>query len=256
MSVKKSIAKRLSLSDLIRMRDDARLLASEGYRALALADERMKGLRYYAGLSARARPQKTVHETLREIDRQFWRRGLELTGLDRLMDATEKAKLEEQIRSRKCPAFERDEIARIFGDMYADSDEMFRRGLVRIFQKLSGNYRSHSAFKIGPRFIMRLMLQFNLHGGAAIGYRATDELDDLARVLYILDGRPHRPRELESDINQAFSEKPWEFENDLIRVKGFRNQNLHVYIKRQGLIDKVNRIIAEHYGAVLGQDAA
>jgi len=41
-----------------------------------------------------------------------------------------------------------------------------------------------------------------------------------------------------------------------IKIRAFENGNLHLWFLDQDLLDGVNRVIAEHYGAALGRDAA
>ncbi len=48
--------------------------------------------------------------------------------------------------------------------------------------------------------------------------------------------------------------KPDEVETDYMTLKLCANGNLHIGFKRQDLVASINRIIAEHKGAVLGHD--
>ena len=86
-----------------------------------------------------------------------------------------------------------------------------------------------------------------MRGGLRVshGY-ASDKLNDLDRVFITLDGKPFRPRSLESAMAVAF-EQMEVFENEFYRAKAFRNGNLHLEFKRLDLLEKVNEQIAEFY---------
>ena len=82
-----------------------------------------------------------------------------------------------------------------------------------------------------------------------------DTINDIDRVLCLLQGHRHVERDLEARINAALYEgEP--YADGRIRVTGYKNGNLHLEFRDQSLLDGINRIIAEHYGVALGRDAA
>jgi predicted RNA methylase len=46
--------------------------------------------------------------------------------------------------------------------------------------------------------------------------------------------------------------KAFEASSDYFRVKAFKNGNLHVWFLRDDLVEKVNQLLADYYGAALG----
>lgn len=81
-----------------------------------------------------------------------------------------------------------------------------------------------------------------------VGYGTpSHQLDDIDRVFKTLDKKRFQPRQLESGLNAAFKDRQV-FEDDYYRAKGFRNGNLHLEFKRDDLLERVNELIAEHYG--------
>src|SRR3546814_20330320 len=46
--------------------------------------------------------------------------------------------------------------------------------------------------------------------------------------------------------------KAWVAESEFFRAKAFKNGNLHIWFKRDDLVIEVNKLLAEYYGASLG----
>jgi hypothetical protein len=83
---------------------------------------------------------------------------------------------------------------------------------------------------------------------------------DIERAFYELDGKEMPERY--AGIIGLFDEKrrsiatlsraACEVEDEYFRMKGFKNGNIHLWFKRDDLLRKVNKLLAEHYGEVLG----
>ena len=93
---------------------------------------------------------------------------------------------------------------------------------------------------------------------AARGVRAADELDDLVRVMHVLDGRPepdHRDgmyRQLSRAVPMHDGQRfPRECVTDFVAVRLFRNGNGHALFRRPDLVDRMNLILAKHYPGAL-----
>lgn len=74
-----------------------------------------------------------------------------------------------------------------------------------------------------------------------------DRLNDIDRVFKVLDGKKHNARELSVAMNDAFKKKQ-PYEDDYYMARAFKNGNLHLTLKRGDLVEKINTIIAKHYG--------
>ena len=186
-----------------------------------------------------------------ELDSSMWRRAMDLTGFKQLMDSAEVEKFERSLEP-SAPEFIEGNIRATFIDLQLRSVEMFRRGVFNVFRTLSHDYRTNAAepFRIGSKVIMRSMVGPSLSRGLRIktgmcNY-ASDQLNDIDRVVKTLDSKPFQPRSLESAMNAAF-ENCAVFEDDYYRAKAFFNGNLHLEFKRPDLLDKVNEQIADYY---------
>ena len=88
---------------------------------------------------------------------------------------------------------------------------------------------------------------------AYVNHNKTDQLDDLVRVMSVLDGKPepdHRNGWYQR-LNAVKSTLDPDAEDDYMRVRSFRNGNGHVTFKRPDLVDAMNRIIAKHFPGAL-----
>ncbi|MDR6954170.1 hypothetical protein J2X65_003538 [Ancylobacter sp. 3268] len=212
----------------------------------------------------------------RLIDVTVWTHIIELSGIEALMDAQAKQELRDQMRyvpertDREGQLINQDEIARMLPEVtpenvYAtlehfqsQAEIIFRRGIVNVFSKLDRRFRSHDGFKVGSRLILNYLVSSDTGHFSNYGDRA-DMLADVERTFLVLDGRPARARyagigeqiSAERRFN-AFKPHQSEHQGDYFKVRIFKNGNAHLWFARDDLVEKVNRILADHYGEVLG----
>ncbi|WP_146188342.1 DUF4942 domain-containing protein [Methylosinus sporium] len=137
----------------------------------------------------------------------------------------------------------------------ADSGMIFRRGIANVFSKLDRRFKSHDGFKIGGRIILRWVFDGSgyLNSGAI-----RDKLIDVERVFSVLDGVA------EADFQSALKELAGrkvrgttggaqsEHETPYFKIRAFKNGNAHLWFTRDDLVEKVNKLLAEYYGEVVG----
>lgn len=150
-------------------------------------------------------------------------------------------------------------IVRIFTNLHDSRGDMFDRGVIEVFRRLSWCYKTHNPFRFGKRVILTYFR--NPVKGQAYGYlnhRVTDELDDLVRVFSVLDGKPE-PDHRDSMWSRISGQERAEYrvgpENELdaeyFHIRWFRNGNGHLTFKRPDLVEKMNAIIGRHYPGAL-----
>ncbi len=101
------------------------------------------------------------------------------------MDATARDTWAKQIAEGEVPELTAANIEATFGQLYEARGDMFERGVLQCFRRLSWDYKTNQPFKFGKRVIVT-----GLMTGGYAGSRATNELDDLMRVFHVLDGQP------------------------------------------------------------------
>lgn len=224
--------------------------------AAHLSDEMVRGLTRRGGAGVRTEflATATAH-----LDREGWHHLLDISGLERLMDRQAKNEFAEQLRKAP-PPLSADDCRTTMQALYADAGMIFRRGIANTFSSLDRRFRSHDGFKIGARIVLTRAFDdngiWNRYGDAQATFR------DVERTFHLLDGSTQpdscqgiigaisdaRPRGLQANAYVA--------ETDYFRARIFKNGNLHVWFKRDDLLERVNLLLADYYGAALGSAQA
>jgi hypothetical protein len=206
------------------------------------------------------------------IDISAWSWIIERTDLERLMDHEAKQQLRNQMAyvperpkgdreiitgeeiERGLPELTVENVMATLDQFMLDADTIFRRGIANAFSKLDRRFRSHDGFKIGSRLILTHV--FDRDSGRLNWGSVRDQLIDIERAFAVLDGRP------ESGFTSALyaieqdrhydGPKQTECETNYFRIKGYKNGNAHLWFQRDELVEKVNKLLAEYYGEVIG----
>lgn len=196
--------------------------------------------------------EKSLGEYRKNLDASIWSGLVERTGLRQMMDRTEAERFDRSLQE-DVPEVTVDNIVATFERLAGDADLIFARGLARAFIELDERFKSHDAFKIGTRLILTNF--FDEYGSLSYSGRAQHTLTDIERVFAILDGgapdgiglcdKIRRERSHGHDPRQSTTE--WGY----FRVKGYMNGNAHLWMIRDDLVEKVNKVLAAYYGEVL-----
>ena len=254
MSLTRDVAVRKTLGEMVKERDAALRLWTDGYRLLEDATSVIKKTCHYGGPQTY---QTSSPDSARvEIDSAYWQAAFERTGMMQIMDKKAHDEFKRSLE-RKPPVFSMGNIESQYLTMYQQADEMFLRGIYEVFRSLDPSYwtNSHEPYEIGEKSIMRGMLDSwsveSSFGTPRLSYHRSDWINDFDRCVKVLTERKHHPRELETRINEALSKTavegpPWIYEDDDYHMKFFKNQNLHLTLKNRDTIDRLNRAIAEY----------
>lgn len=230
---------------------DARELALSDYRGLLATAERLERNLSRVGpylAPAFARDLLTLEAFTQALDRRLWSHAYQQTGLAHFFDHTAKKAFEDSLE-RNPPAFTLDNARSALLSSAAEADTMFARGVVELFLDLSHIYATNreQPFEIGRKFILDYMVEPGFGGGLRLGYgRGRDQINDLDRVVKILDGEPFQPFALASAVNAAFG-KGETFEDAYYRIRGFKKGTLHIELKREDLRLRINQTISDYY---------
>lgn len=185
------------------------------------------------------------------IDSTAWQYLMHESGLRSLMDAKAREKWDKAIHDGDIPELTAANVRSTFGMLHDSRGEMFERGVIACFKSLAWDYKTNLPQKFGKRIVVTYLT------GSSYS-RASNELDDLMRVMSIMDGKPepdHR-NGIYSLLSDAGFFK-WTgrtigtVENDYLSIKTFKNHNGHVTFLRPDLVDQMNQIIAKHYPGAL-----
>lgn len=266
---------RATIDDVERKRNRALELHAAAFDALAEAFEAgAAAVSGYAGHGAKAAaerlqtrddrapyntdPRTHYLETVRKTtDRAVWKFLIDFMGLERIMDRTAQDQFREQLREDPPEATAANCYA-TFSALIGDAGLIFQRGVATAFSGLDRRFRSHDGFKIGSRVV----LSYALTDWGSWNRNQDEVLRDVERAFYQLDGGKPQPDRTAGIIGtwdaarratgKSLERAAFEAEDDYFRIRSFKNGNVHLWFKRKDLVEKVNLLLAEYYGAGLG----
>ena len=203
-------------------------------------------------------PAEEFTESARRlIDIAVWSYIIKMTELESVMDAESKEELRCDLQ-KDPPVITVDNIYATLERFRLDSDMIWRRGLANCFTKLDRRFRSHSGWKIGGRVILTHM--FDKYGFSNYYRNQEDTLHDIERAFFILDGQNPPPSWYGITEAVRANRSQWSgpcqsyVESEFFRVRSFKNGNSHVWFRRDDLVEKANKVLAQYYGEVLAHD--
>lgn len=195
-------------------------------------------------------------ETARRLtDTDVWSHIVALTDLQRLMDKKAKDELTRQLQTDP-PEVTVENVIATLETFLAQAGTIFRRGIAECFSDLDRRFRSHDGWKIGSRVI--LSFAFDGYGRWNYHRNHRDTLTDIERTFLVLDG-VEPPPDYAGIIGLLEARRGWGahqtfVENSYFRVRAFKNGNAHIWFKRDDLVEKVNKLLGEYYGAPIPED--
>lgn len=200
-------------------------------------------------------------ETARRItDTDGWSYLIKLMRLEMIMDAQSKREFHDSL-IKDAPPLELEHVLATLEALKDGARTTFLRSIANIFSAADRRFRSHDGFKIGRKATGNRIIFPNAlrpDGGWSWTMDPRPSLIDIERMLLILD---EKTQGYTSEIITALDKagKHWSgpgavtVETDYLKVRTFKNGNMHVYFLRPDLLEKVNLCLAEYYGEVLGE---
>lgn len=186
-----------------------------------------------------------LEQSRKAVDAALWEYLLALSGLRTFLDAEAKKDWAEAIDKRNTPELTAQNIHDTFRAMHARRDDFFERGVVKVFRRLSWDYKTNKPQRFGKKLIMRYVID-----SMGFATQSTCEaLDDLIRAMHVLDKKPepdHR-RGAWNALSKSMSLDRREWETDYFHLKTFKNGNGHLVFKRLDLVEDLNRILHNHH---------
>lgn len=200
--------------------------------------------------------EKFEARVTRALDQNVWDHVIKTTNLDQLMDRQERDAFRAALTDDPPPATV-ENIAATVERLVGDSDLIFKRGIALAFAKLDRRFRSHDGFKLGSRII----LSHAMSEWGSWSRGMDDVLVDVERAFCRLDGKP-QPERLGGIVGQIDLARrehggwgrraAFEVRSDYYKANVYLNGNIHLWFARKDLVEKVNLLLADYYGANLG----
>ena len=195
------------------------------------------------------------------VDSAAWQYLMHQSGMRSLMDAEARRKWDAAIADGDIPELTEANVRSTFQMLHDSRADIFDRGVIAAFKSLSWDYKTNLPQKFGKRIVIRFLRSQILPGrwgggGTSLGhpnYDRCSSLDDLERVLTVLDGKPEPDHRRGWYSRMASNDKTTvpPIESDYLSVRSFRNGNAHITFKRPELVDRMNLILAKHYPGAL-----
>lgn len=191
------------------------------------------------------------------LDRGIWRDLMKKSGMLSLMDAQAREQWNKSLEGENIPAISEANILSTFEQLHQSKDEVFERGVINVFKGLSWDYKTNSPCSFGKKIIINNLVTHNRWGYSLSGGWRRDQLADLERMLFLLDGKsiPDNRGDISTRLMDHISlQKASQlYEDDYFNIRYFQKGTGHLTFKRPELIDKMNDIIAKHYSGMLAQ---
>ena len=260
--------------------------SNDGFGRRLFADSRINEIAEFENAVKLPDATRFAHVAERLTDIQFWTWVIEKGDLERLMDIEAKNKLRDQLRyvplksksgrdvideeeaARSFPPVTAENVVATVQNFMAQADFIFKRGVANVFSKLDRRFRSHNGFKIGSRVILSYFMDSrwgSIHRGSI------ETLTDIERAFAILDAWDEKTGEFRDGVNMSFhaiyhaierakprgmSPQAFEVETEYFLIRCYKNGNAHLWMRRDDLVRKVNKVLAEYYGEVIGDEHA
>ncbi|HID9103467.1 DUF4942 domain-containing protein [Klebsiella quasipneumoniae] len=243
------------IEQLIEQLDAISWLTSEIGGGTAQDWAMKSGHRYDSWLTEKA--DKAMPAVIRNIDSSIWRDLMLKSGMMALMDAQARDQWHKNLEEGDLPAISEANILSTFEQLHLNKREVFERGIINVFKGLSWDYKTNSPYSFGKKIIINNLVTHNRWGFSLNWGWRRDQLADLERMLFLLDGKPI-PDNL-GDISIRLMEhiraNPAKnaYEDEYFSIRYFQKGTAHLTFKRLELIEMMNDIIAKHYPGVLAK---
>ena len=198
---------------------------------------------------------KAMPVITRNIDRSIWRDLMLKSGMLTLMDAEARSQWAKNLEEGDLPAISEANILSTFEQLHHNKRDVFERGIINVFKGLSWDYKTNNPCYFGKKIIVNNLVKHDRWGYSLNWGWRRDQLADLERVFYLLDGKtiPDNRHDVSIQFMDFVRDNPHQqiFEDELFTIRYFQKGSGHITFKRLDLVDKMNDIVAKHFPGML-----
>ena len=243
----------VQIEQLIQQLDAVSRLTSEVGGGTAQDWAMKSGHRYDSWLTEPS--EKAMPAITRNIDRSIWRDLMLKSGMMALMDAQARDQLHKTLEEGDLPAISEANILSTFKQLHLNKRDVFERGIINVFKGLSWDYKTNSPCSFGKKIIINNLVTHNRWGFSLNWGWRRDQLADLERMLFLLDGKPipDNRGDITTRLLDHIRDNPSKdvYEDNLFSIRYFQKGTGHITFKRCDLTEKMNDIVATHYPEML-----
>lgn len=189
------------------------------------------------------------------LDRSIWRDLMLKSGMLSLMDAQAREQWNKNLEGDNIPAISEANILSTFEQLHHSKLDVVERSIINVFKGLSWDYKTNSPCSFGKKIIINNLVTHNRWGYSLNWGWRRDQLTDLERMLFLLDGKPipdNRGGVTTRLMDHVSLQKASHiYEDDYFSIRYFQKGTGHITFKRPDLVDKMNYIGAKHFPSIL-----
>ncbi|WP_145554511.1 DUF4942 domain-containing protein [Yersinia canariae] len=189
------------------------------------------------------------------LDRGIWRDLMKKSGMLSLMDAQARDQWYRNLEGDNIPAVSEANILSTFEQLHQSKGDVFERGVINVFKGLSWDFKTNNPCKFGKKIIVTGLVKCDRWGFGLNWGRRRDQLADLERMLFLLDGKPipDNRGDITIRLMNHIRDNPSTdvYEDEFFSIRYFQKGTAHLTFKRLELIERMNDIIAKHYPGML-----
>ncbi|WP_105628777.1 DUF4942 domain-containing protein [Cronobacter sakazakii] len=198
---------------------------------------------------------KAMPVITRNIDRNIWRDLMLKSGMLSLMDAEARNQWTKDLEEGDLPTISEANILSTFEQLHHNKQDVFERGIINVFKGLSWDYKTNNPCYFGKKIIVNNLVKHDRWGFSLNWGWRRDQLADLERMFYLLDGKtiPDNRHDISIRFMDFVRDNPHQqiFEDELLTIRYFQKGSGHITFKRLDLVEKMNDIVAKHFPGML-----
>ncbi|WP_461238133.1 DUF4942 domain-containing protein [Klebsiella michiganensis] len=241
------------IKQIIEMLDSLSRLTAEIGGGTAQDWAMKSGHRYDSWLTETV--DKAIPAITRNIDRSIWRDLMLKSGMIALMDAQARDQWHKELEEGDLPAISEVNILTTFEQLHLNKMDVFERGIINVFKGLSWDYKTNSPCSFGKKIIVNNLVTHNRWGFSLNWGWRRDQLADLERMLFLLDGKPipDNRGDVTTRLMEHIRDNPSQdvYEDYFFSIRYFQKGTAHITFKRYDLTERMNDIVAKHYPGML-----
>ena len=191
----------------------------------------------------------------RNLDRGIWRDLMKKSGMLSIMDAQARDQRYNSLEKEDIPVVSEANILSTFEQLHLNKIDVFERGVINVFKGLSWDYKTNSPCSFGKKIIVNNLVAHSRWGFSLNWGWRRDQLADLERMLFLLDGKPipDNRGDVTTRLMEHIRDNPSKdiYEDDFFSIRYFQKGTVHITFKRIDLTEKMNDIVAKHYPGML-----
>jgi len=239
--------KHQTITNMVHVYTDASQKIEQAFKLLEDANAQMlSAFGEYSGVYYRIR-----NEDLQlELKQKTWREIISQTGMLEVMTEKKKNEFEKQIENDKAPDITVDTVWGTLMSLRNNVDNLLVEAIRETYEWLrpcNNNYKTNSEYKVGQKVILEYCVDYEKHSWGemmSLYYRKEQNIRSLDNVFHLLDGKGvvKYPGDFLTQIKDAIRRKEWSCETEYFRARWYKKGTMHIELKRQDLINELNKI--------------